>query len=60
MLQPEIFNKGSTEGKASPNSRRSKVLNKVFMRYICEIMANGPYSSEIVGLGIEINRVSLK
>lgn len=57
MAKPELFSKGATEGKLSPNSRRSKVLNKVFMRYITDIMATGQYSSEIVGRGIEINRV---
>lgn len=59
MVKSEIFSKGSTEGKSSPNSRRSKMLNKIFMRYITEIMATGEHSSEIVGHNIEINRVSL-
>lgn len=57
VYKPEFFSKAAAEGKMSPDSRRSKVLNKVFMRYITEIMATGQYSSEIVGHGIEINRV---
>lgn len=58
MIKSEIL-KGTAEGKSSPNSRRSKVLNKIFMRYITEIMATGQYSSELVGNSIEINRVSM-
>lgn len=57
MMKPQMFSKAVNEGKTSINSRRSKVLNKVFMKYITDIMATGQYSSEIVGHGIEINRV---
>lgn len=59
MIKSEIFSEGRAEGKSSANSRRSKVLNKIFMRYITEIMATGQHSSEIVGHRIEINRVSM-
>lgn len=57
MVKSDIFSKVASEGKTSPNSRRSKVLNKMFMRYITEIMATGQKSCEILGHGIEINRV---
>lgn len=59
MVKSDIFGKGATEGKKSPCSRRSQVLNKLFMRYITEIMATGKYSTEIIGYGIEVNRVCL-
>lgn len=59
MVKTDGFAKGATEGKNSQSSKRAEVLNKVFMRYITEIMSTGQYSSELVGNGIEINRVCM-
>lgn len=57
MPSPVTFSKGSFDGKPSGNSRRATVLNKLFMRHITDQMAMGEYSNEILGHGIEINRV---
>ncbi|KAJ8935416.1 hypothetical protein NQ314_012835 [Rhamnusium bicolor] len=59
MPTPETFSKGSFEGKKSGNSRRASVLNKLFMRHITDQMATGESSSEILGHGIEINKVQV-
>lgn len=58
MPNPYTFSKGSVEGKTSGNSRRAKVLNKIFMRHITDLMATGDCAIEILGHGIEINRVN--
>nr|CAI5831435.1 unnamed protein product [Callosobruchus analis] len=55
---PEIFSKGSSDGKCG-DSRRVTILNKLFMRHITDQMATGQYASEIVGYGIEINKVKV-
>lgn len=57
MPNPYTFSKGSVETKISGNSRRAKVLNKIFMRYITDLMATGSCATDILGHGIEINRV---
>lgn len=59
---PAILNtmtlvKSSSDGTRTTNSRRISVLNKVFMRYITDLMATGENSSEFLGRGIEINKV---
>lgn len=50
----------SRNTKAQGSSkRRMVVLNKLFMKYITEIMAMGSLGSDILGRGIEISRVSI-
>nr|XP_023020771.1 uncharacterized protein LOC111509289 [Leptinotarsa decemlineata] len=56
---PESFSKGSSDGRPSINSRRAAVLNKLFMKHVTDLMATGEYASEILGHGIEINRVKI-
>ncbi|KAF5280330.1 hypothetical protein FQR65_LT03139 [Abscondita terminalis] len=56
---PTTFSKGSFEGKRSINAKRVNVLNKLFMRYITDLMACGECSSAFVGHGIEVNRVQI-
>lgn len=51
-----IFGK-SIEPKITGNPRRSNVLNKLFMRHVTDIMATGEYSKDILGFGIEVNKV---
>ncbi|KAG5862192.1 hypothetical protein JTB14_009784 [Gonioctena quinquepunctata] len=58
-ISPESFSKGSAEGRLSFNSRRATVLNKLFMKYITDLMATGQYAPLILGHGIEINRVRI-
>ncbi|KAL1513270.1 hypothetical protein ABEB36_002699 [Hypothenemus hampei] len=53
------FGKSPIETKITGNSRRSNMLNKIFMKHVTDIMATGEYSSEISGLGIEINKVKV-
>lgn len=59
LLTPEIFSKGAFEGKRSPNSKRAAVLNKLFMRYITDLMSTGENVGIYAGLGIEINKVCM-
>lgn len=33
------------------------MLNKLFMKYITDIMSHGEYSSQLQGYGIEVNKV---
>ncbi|ERL92454.1 putative ribosome-binding factor A, mitochondrial [Dendroctonus ponderosae] len=57
-----LFGKNSVaslETQITGNPRRNNMLNKLFMRYITDIMATGEYSSEILGFGIEINKVKV-
>ncbi|KAF5272539.1 hypothetical protein FQA39_LY07863 [Lamprigera yunnana] len=56
---PSTFSKGAFEGKMSSNSKRANVLNKLFTRYITDLMACSEYSSAFVGHGIEINKVQI-
>lgn len=58
MPLPNHLAEGATEGKGSSNSKRVAVLNKLFMRYITDLMATGTSSSDFLGKGIEINRVN--
>lgn len=58
MPSPELFSKGSFEGKSSGNSRRATVLNKLFMRHITDQLATGICADEILGHGVEISRAS--
>ncbi|KAJ3650098.1 hypothetical protein Zmor_021806 [Zophobas morio] len=55
----EMFSKGSNEGRYSGSARRVSVLNKLFMKYITDLLATGEYSKEFTGHGIEINRVQI-
>lgn len=54
---PTVLTKGANEGKKSFASKRVAVLNKLFMRHISEMMANGENAELYSGLGIQINRV---
>lgn len=54
-----ISAKTSIATKITGNPRRSLVLNKLFMKHITDLMATGEYSSQIVGYGIEVNKVSI-
>ncbi|XP_053599151.1 uncharacterized protein LOC103573065 isoform X2 [Microplitis demolitor] len=40
-------------------TRRVTVLNKLFMKYVTDIMTTGEVSADVAGLGIEISRVKL-
>lgn len=57
MLTPTNVAKASSDGSRTVNSRRVNVLNKLFMRYITDLMATGECASEFLGRGIEINKV---
>ncbi|CAH1979692.1 unnamed protein product [Acanthoscelides obtectus] len=58
ISSPEIFSKGASDGKHG-DSRRVAVLNKLFMRHITDQMVTGQYASEILGHGIEVNKVKV-
>lgn len=50
------------EGKKTPpkvSTRRTIILNKMFMRHITDIIASGPIGYELSGLGLEITRVTV-
>lgn len=57
LASPNVFSKGAHEGKRSVNSRRATVLNKLFMRYITDLMVSGDCSEAFSGYSVEINRV---
>ncbi|KAF2895204.1 hypothetical protein ILUMI_10976, partial [Ignelater luminosus] len=59
LLAPKSFSKGAFEGKRSVNSKRATVLNKLFMRYITDLMSSGECSSAFIGHGIEIDHVQI-
>lgn len=41
------------------STRRVSVLNKMFMRHVTELIANGPIGYELSGLGLEITQVKV-
>ncbi|XP_066142375.1 putative ribosome-binding factor A, mitochondrial isoform X2 [Euwallacea fornicatus] len=47
------------EVKITGNLRRGNMLNKLFMRHITDIMSSGQYSNELLGHGIEVNKVKV-
>lgn len=55
------FNKAGVT--AAPNTthknRRVTILNKVFMKYITDLMATGEVASKLIGKGIEISHVNV-
>ncbi|XP_026476258.1 uncharacterized protein LOC113381745 [Ctenocephalides felis] len=53
---PSISKANKSQGSSK---RRTFVLNKLFMKYITEIMAMGAIGSDILGHGIEISRVKI-
>ncbi|GLV40129.1 uncharacterized protein CBL_03723 [Carabus blaptoides fortunei] len=53
---PTTLAQGATEGKKSANSKRVAVLNKLFMKYITDLMATGENAAVFLGKGLEINR----
>ncbi|XP_017785151.1 PREDICTED: uncharacterized protein LOC108568513 [Nicrophorus vespilloides] len=57
LQKASVLTKGANEGKKSSSSKRIHVLNKLFMKYITDLMATGEYSQHFLGHGIEINRV---
>lgn len=57
MPSAELFSKGSLDGKGSGNSRRAVALNKLFIRHITDQLATGKCAEQILGYGVEINRV---
>lgn len=57
MPSAEMFSKGAFDGKRSGNSRRAVVLNKLFMYHITDQLATGKCAEQILGYGVEINRV---
>lgn len=59
MPSPEAFSKGAAAGGNTESSRRSQVLNKLFMRHVTDLMATGQYATELTGHGIEISRVNI-
>jgi len=45
--------------KQTHNSRRSAVLNKIFMKHITDLMATGEVAPSLIGRGIEVTHVSI-
>lgn len=41
------------------STRRTSVLNKMFMRHVTELIADGPIGYELSGLGLEITQVKV-
>lgn len=42
-------------GRQAP--KRVKVLNKLLMKYITDLMSTGEYSDKFIGYGLEITKV---
>lgn len=57
VYTPNVFSKGSYEGKRSPNSKRAAVLNKLFMKNITDLMITSENAAQFQGYGIEIHKV---
>lgn len=55
VSKPTSFGVARRENKSG--SRRVVVLNKLFMKYVTDLMATNAYSEKITGYGIEITRV---
>ncbi|XP_066262311.1 putative ribosome-binding factor A, mitochondrial [Euwallacea similis] len=53
------FGKTSIEMNITGNSRRGNMLNKLFMKHVTDIMSTGQYSNQLVGYGIEVNKVKV-
>ncbi|KAK9874055.1 hypothetical protein WA026_002411 [Henosepilachna vigintioctopunctata] len=51
--------KSSDEGKRHSTSKRASMLNKMFMRYITDLIINGNHWEEYAQNGIEINRIEV-
>lgn len=52
-----IFDSNKKPSKIT--TRRSIVLNKLFMRHVTELISSGPIGFELSGLGLEITRVNV-
>lgn len=47
----------ATIGSGPQYTKRTFVLNKLFMRHISDLMATGSCSEKILGLGVEVTKV---
>lgn len=56
---PTLFQETSTKRPTKITTRRSIVLNKMFMRHVTEVMANGPVGFELSQLGLVITQVKV-
>lgn len=56
---PSLLQETSTKRPTKITSRRSIVLNKMFMRHVTEIMANGPNGFELSQYGLVITQVKV-
>lgn len=52
---------GSTHKKTPPqmSTRRTSILNKLFMRHVTDLIASGEIGEELRGLGLQITRVQM-
>lgn len=57
--QSSLFQETTTRRPTKITARRSIVLNKMFMRHVTEIMANGPNGFELSQLGLVITQVKV-
>lgn len=57
--RPSILEETSTKRPTKITARRAVVLNKMFMRHVSEIMANGPTGLELSQLGLVITQVKV-
>lgn len=57
--RPTLLQETSTKGPTKITARRTVVLNKMFMRHVSEIMANGPDGLELIQLGLVITQVKV-
>ncbi|XP_001603020.2 putative ribosome-binding factor A, mitochondrial isoform X2 [Nasonia vitripennis] len=58
QIQPN-FGPTSKTSKTTHKNRRVTVLNKVFMKYITDLMASGEVAAQLIGRGIEVSHVSV-
>lgn len=57
--RPSILEETSTKRPTKITARRAVVLNKMFMRHVSEIMADGPTGLELSQLGFVITQVKV-
>lgn len=55
----EASSLSKTHGQGKQSSRRTSVLNKLFMKNVTDLMANGDISTQLIGYGIQISRVKV-
>lgn len=57
MTSTGLFDRVPLENKIVGNSKRTSILNKLFMRNITDLMSTGEYATQFYGYGLQVNKV---